>query len=125
VHRARQREVVEALLAASRGGNFDALLALLDPDVVVRADATAVSFGAKPEVRGANSVLETFLGRARAAQPALLDGLAGIVWAPSGQVRVAFSFTVDEAGKIVEIHLAADPDHIGRLNLEILGPAAE
>ena len=64
--RARQREVVDAFLAASRAGDFDALLALLDPDVVLRADRTAVEFGADEEVIGSPAVAETFSGRARA-----------------------------------------------------------
>src|SRR3989441_2176922 len=83
----RQREVVDAFLAASRGGDFDALLALLDPDVVLRADPTAVQMGAAEEVHGAAAVAETFSGRARAAQPALVNGEAGLVWAPGGAPR--------------------------------------
>src|SRR5260221_326848 len=66
----RSREVVDAFLAASRGGDFDALLAVLDPDVVVRADRAAVSVGASREVRGAPAVAKQFSGRARGAQPA-------------------------------------------------------
>src|SRR2546430_4196538 len=85
-----QREVVDAFLAASRGGNFDALLAVLDPDVVVRADSAAVRMGASREVRGAAAVAKTFSGRARAAQPALVDGAVGLVWAPGGRLRVVF-----------------------------------
>src|SRR5436305_2614807 len=81
----RQREVVDAFLAASRGGDFDALLALLDPDVVLRADGTAVRAGAPGEARGAVAVAGTFSGRARVAQPALVDGMAGAVWAPGGR----------------------------------------
>src|SRR5437588_7467652 len=80
----RQREVVDAFLAASRGGDFDALLAVLDPDVVLRADRAAVHTGAKREVRGAPAVAETFSGRARGAKPALVDGAVGAVWAPGG-----------------------------------------
>ncbi len=83
--RARQREVVDAFLAASRDGNFAALLALLDPDVVLRADSAAVLAGAPGEVRGAEAVAETFKGRARVAQPALVNGAVGAVWAPGGR----------------------------------------
>jgi RNA polymerase sigma factor (sigma-70 family) len=116
----RQREVVDAFLAASRGGHFDALLALLDPDVVLRADRAAVQVGALSEVRGAAAVASSFSGRARAAQPALLNGTAGAVWAPGGQPRVAFSFTITD-GKIVAIDLVADPEHLGRLSVAVIG----
>jgi RNA polymerase sigma-70 factor (ECF subfamily) len=117
--RARQRTVVEAFLAASRGGDFEALLALLDPEVVLRADAAAVVAGASPEVRGAAGVASTFSGRARAAVPALIDGAVGLVWAPGGRPRVAFAFTLRE-DKVVAIDLVADPERLGRLNLVIL-----
>ncbi|TMG09009.1 MAG: sigma-70 family RNA polymerase sigma factor [Chloroflexi bacterium] len=66
------REIVDAFLAASRGGDFEGLLAMLDPDVVVRADEEAVKLGAEREVRGAAAAARTFAGRARAAQPALV-----------------------------------------------------
>jgi RNA polymerase sigma factor (sigma-70 family) len=117
--RTRQREVVDAFLAASRDGDFDALLAVLDPDVVVRADSAAVLAGAASEVRSAREVAETFKGRARAAQPALVDGAAGAVWAPGGRPRVVFAFTIAR-GKIVAIDLLADPERLSQLDLEIL-----
>src|SRR5213082_897901 len=78
----RSREVVDAFLAASRGGDFDSLLTLLDPDVVLRADHAAVHMGSSREVCGAPAVAKQFSGRARAAQPALVNGAAGLVWAP-------------------------------------------
>jgi len=117
--RDRQRQVVEAFLAASRRGDFDALLALLDPSVVARADAAAVAAGAAPEVRGAAEVATTFAGRARAARPALVDGHVGLAWAPGGRPRVVFDFTT-ENGRIVAIDLIADPAHLGELELELL-----
>ncbi|MDT4958558.1 MAG: hypothetical protein QOF87_4638 [Pseudonocardiales bacterium] len=117
--RTRQREVVDAFLAASRGGDFDALLALLDPDVVLRADSAAVIAGAAGELVGAAAVAETFFGRARTAQSAVIDGAAGLVWAPGGQPRVVFGFTI-ENGKIVEIELLADPARLGELDLVVL-----
>jgi len=117
--RTRQREVVDAFLAASRGGDFDALLALLDPDVVLRADRAAVRTGASREVRGAAAVAGTFSGRARAAQQAIVNGAVGLVWAPNGRPRVAFGFTI-VGGKIVEIDLVADPERLGQLDLAIL-----
>jgi RNA polymerase sigma factor (sigma-70 family) len=114
-----QRQVVEAFLAASRDGDFAGLVALLDPDAVVLADPVAVEFGATSRVRGAAAVAETFSGRARTATLALVDGLAGAVWAPGGKPRVVFGFTV-EAGRIVEIELLADPDLLSRLDLALL-----
>src|SRR5437667_8798227 len=105
----RRREIVDAFLAASRGGDLNALLALLDPDVVLRADPAAVRAGASSELRGAAAVAETFSGRARAARPALVNGAAGAVWAPGGRPRVVFGFTITR-GKIVEIELLADPE---------------
>jgi RNA polymerase sigma-70 factor (ECF subfamily) len=118
--RDRHREVVDAFLAASRGGDFGALLALLDPEVVLRADPTAVVVGATKLVTGAQAVAETFAGRARTARLALIDGAPGAVWAQGGKPRVVFAFTIT-GRKIVAIDLIADPDHVGRLDLEILG----
>ncbi len=115
----RQRAVVDAFLAASRGGDFDSLLAVLDPDVVLRADRASVQAGASKEVRGASAVAATFSGRARAARPALVDGAAGLVWAPGGRPRIVFAFTITR-GKIVEIELVAEPERIRQLDLAIL-----
>jgi RNA polymerase sigma-70 factor (ECF subfamily) len=115
----RQREIVDAFLAASRGGDFDALLAVLAPDVVLRADSAAVQMGASSEVRGAPAVANTFKGRALAAQPALVNGAAGIVWAPGGQPRVVFGFTITR-GKIVAIDMLADPTRLGQIDLVLL-----
>jgi RNA polymerase sigma-70 factor (ECF subfamily) len=118
-HRPQQREVVDAFLAASRGGDFDALLALLDPDVVLRADRAAVNAGATGEVRGATAVAGTFSGRARFAQPVLIDGAVGAMWAPGGRPRVVFAFTIIR-GKITEIHLVADVERLHQLDLAVL-----
>jgi len=112
-------EVVDAFLAASRGGDFDALLAVLDPDVVLRADRAAVLAGASREVRGAPAVAKQFSGRARFAQPALVDGVVGAVWAPGGRPRVVFGFTITR-GKIVEIDILADPTRLRQLDLAVL-----
>jgi len=94
--------VVDAFLAASRDGDFDALLALLDPDVVLWADRAAGHAGASKEVRGAPAVAATFSGRAPFAQPALVNAAPGAVRDPGGRPRVVFSFTITR-GKIVEI----------------------
>jgi RNA polymerase sigma factor (sigma-70 family) len=112
--RNRQREIVDAFLAASRGGDFAGLLALLDPDVVLRSDTEAVAMGAVAEVRGASGVAETFSGRARAARPALVDGSPGLVWAQAGRPRMAFAFTIRD-GRIVAIEMLADADHLERV----------
>jgi RNA polymerase sigma-70 factor (ECF subfamily) len=118
--RSRQRAVVDAFLAAARGGDFDALLAVLDPDVVVRADPAAVLTGASEEVRGAPAVADTFSGRARAARPALVEGTPGLVWMQHGRPQMVFDFTIAD-GKVVEIDLIADPERIGELDLTVLG----
>jgi RNA polymerase sigma-70 factor (ECF subfamily) len=115
----RQREVVDAFLAASRNGDFGALLALLDPDVVLRADQAAVQMGASGEALGAAAVAGFFSGRARAARPALINRAAGAVWAPGGTPRLVFDFTIT-GGKIIAIDLLADPDQLQELELEIL-----
>jgi RNA polymerase sigma-70 factor (ECF subfamily) len=115
----RRREVVDAFLAASRGGDFQALVALLDPEVVLRADQAAVQVGASQEVRGAAAVAGTFSGRARAAQPALINGAPGVVWAPGGRPRVVFGFTIT-GGKIVAIEMLADPERLRQLDLAVL-----
>lgn len=119
---ARRRQIVDAFLAASRGGDFAALLALLDPDVVLRADATAVSYGAVAETRGAAAVAETFSGRAKAARPTLIDGAPGAVWSVGGRPRMAFTFTV-LGERIVGVELLADPEQLAQLDLVLPGRA--
>ncbi|MET0839730.1 MAG: sigma-70 family RNA polymerase sigma factor [Marmoricola sp.] len=103
------RAVVAAFLEASRNGDFDGLLALLDPGAVVRADGAAVRMGSEALVTGARSVADTFVGRARAARPALVDGGAGLAWMQQGTTKVAFGFTVVD-GRITEIEMLAEPD---------------
>jgi RNA polymerase sigma factor (sigma-70 family) len=112
----RRREIVGAFLAASRGGDFDALLAMLDPDIVLRADAVAAQMGASSEVRGAAAVAGTFSGRAAAARTALIDGIPGMMWAQGGQIRVVFDFIIS-GGKIVAIEMIADPEHLAQLDV--------
>jgi len=122
--RGRQREVVSAFLAASRGGDFAGLLKLLDPDVVLRADPTAAGFGAAVEVRGASGVAEQFSGRAQAAQLALLDGSAGLVWAVAGEPKVVFDFTI-VGGRITGIEMLANVGLLGEMAVEVLAEAGE
>lgn len=116
---ARQRQVADAFLAASRDGNFAALLAVLDPDVVMRADSAAAASGAPEQVHGADAVAGIFVGRAREARLALIDGVAGLVWAPGGNLRVVFAFTV-RGQLITAIDMIADPDHLTRFDLVLL-----
>ncbi|MFF0724242.1 sigma factor [Streptomyces sp. NPDC004134] len=116
---ARWSAIAGAFLTASRGEDFHALVALLDPDVVLRADATAVAAGAAEEVRGAVAVADVFTGRLRAARPALVDGSPGLVWMQQGRPRIAFALAVAN-GTIVGIDVIADPDHLGRLELQPL-----
>jgi RNA polymerase sigma-70 factor (ECF subfamily) len=115
--RTRQRAVVEAFFAASREGRFEALLALLDPEVVLRADAAFNADGTFEEARGAEAVARFFAGRARGARLAFLNGSPGAVWAPGGTPRVAFAFTVVD-GKVAGIDLLADPKYLEELDLE-------
>ena len=116
---ARHRDIVEAFFRAARSGDFQALLAVLDPDVVLRSDQAAVQVGASRELHGAAAVAGTFAGRARAARPALIDGAAGLVWAPGGVPRVAFGFTIAD-GRIVAIDVVADPERLSRLQVALL-----
>src|SRR5690349_18791109 len=130
--RARQRELVGAFLAAARGNDFGALLAVLDPGVVLHADATAIpasrAGGAAavplvPEIRGADAVARIFAGRAQAARPAEIDGEAGLVFAPGGKPFALFDFVIDN-GRIVEINLIADTQRMAALVRRCKGQAA-
>jgi len=112
----RQREVVSAFLAASREGDFEALVAMLDPDVVLRSDPAAVQAGSDRERRGPAEVAQMFSGRAREAKLALLGAAVGAVWAPGGTPRVAFSFTV-VGGKVTAIEIVADPEQLRALDV--------
>jgi RNA polymerase sigma-70 factor (ECF subfamily) len=118
----RQRGVVDAFLAASRGGDFDALVALLDPDVVLRADRAAGPTPAPIVIRGAHAVAKGALlasERARFTQPALVNGAVGLVMAPRGRLFLALGFTITD-DKITEIHVIADPDRLRQLDLAVL-----
>ena len=107
----RRRQVVDAFLAASRGGDFAALLELLDPDVVLRADPAAVAMGTNALVRGPQGVAEVFSGRAKALRHALIDGAPGLVWALRGEPKVVFAFTVED-GRVTRIEQLADLDGV-------------
>ncbi len=115
-----QRAVVDAFLTASREGNFDALLAVLDPDVVFRHDRTAVRLGASREVTGALAVAKQFAGRAQAARPLLVNGAVGVVVAPRGRLLLVLDLTITR-GKIAEINVISDPARLQKLDLAVLG----
>src|SRR5262252_3673952 len=129
---ARQQEVAGAFLAASRGGDFSALVALLDSDVTLTADAAAAPSGHPATLQGAAAVARGAVlasGRAGESRLALVDGSVGIVFAPAGHLRVVLAFTVNHARRITAIDVIADPDRLRGLNLALLpdddpGPAA-
>jgi RNA polymerase sigma-70 factor (ECF subfamily) len=119
VDRTREREVVSAFLAASRDGDFDALLTVLDPGVVLHADGAAVRWGVPGEVCGASAVASTFKGRAQAARLALVNGAVGAAVVVGGQLRVAFCFAISR-GKVIEVKLIADSTSLGELDVAFL-----
>ena len=112
----RRREVVAAFLAASREGDFDALLTMLDPDIVLRADNAAAQMGADAEAIGPRAVAGIFSGRAKALRPALIDGAPGAVWTYRGETRVVFAFTF-AGGTITAIEQIADPERMARFEV--------
>lgn len=114
------RAVVSAFLAASRDGDFAGLMAVLDPDVVFRADAAAMRLGASAEIRGAQAVTKHFAGRARNAHVGLIDGSVGVMVAPGGNLLLVIEMEIRE-GKIVGIHSIADPEAMERMDLVDLG----
>lgn len=116
----RQRRMVDAFLAASRNGDFEALLTILDPEVVFRADATAARMGGHAELRAHQAVAETFKGRAQAARVALVDGAPAIAVVFGGQLRIVMQITF--AGeKIATLDAIADPERIAALDVTMLG----
>ena len=115
---AAQRAVVDAFLAAARGGDLTTLLRLLAPDVVFDVDAAAAQTGAVRLV-GADDVAGQFAGRARVAQTALVDGAVGAVWSVGGRPRIVFDFVV-RGGRVAAITLLADPDTLEGIDLELL-----
>src|SRR5438552_2515613 len=113
----RQREIVDAFLAAARAGDFEALLEVLDPDVVFRLDTGGVAPAARPPVVGAQAVARQIIARGAAfaphARPATVNGAAGAVVARHGRPFAVVGFTVS-GGRIVEIDVIADPAKLGR-----------
>ncbi|GAA2471965.1 sigma-70 family RNA polymerase sigma factor [Terrabacter carboxydivorans] len=117
--RTRQREVVGAFLAAARGGDFAALLEMLDPDVVLTADEAATAMGAPAQLRGPDAVAQRFNGGARSARLAAFDGGVGAVWTLHGQPQVAFRFTV-EGDVVTGIEMVADRARLGEMEIYYL-----
>lgn len=125
----RQQAVVSAFLAASREGNFEALIRLLHPDAVLRADEAAIKIaeankakGApqfKAEINGAKAVAETLKGKAMGAQLAWINGAAGATWAPGGKPAVVFAYSVSE-GKISAIEVIMDKTNLEKLDIDII-----
>jgi RNA polymerase sigma factor (sigma-70 family) len=114
-----QRTIVDAFLSASRNGDFEGLLAVLDPDVVVLADDAAARLGGSREVRGSQAVARAFMGRAQTAQSALIDGVVGAVVAPRGRLLMVVNVTIAN-GRIVEINAVGDPERLRNFDLSVL-----
>ena len=116
---AERRRIIDAFLTAARGGDMTGLLSLLDPDVVMRADAAAMRLGGQGEVHGAAAVAAFFNGRAQAAKPALLDGVAGVSVAPAGKLLVVMEIEIRD-GRIAGLTAIADPRRLAAMNIEEL-----
>ena len=115
----RQKQIVDAFLAASRGGDFEGLLAVLDPEIVFRADQAAQRLGALAEIRGAEAVAQTFKGRAQGAKPALVDGSMALAVVLGGQLRIVLRLTIT-GDRISAVEAVADAERIGGFDVEVL-----
>jgi RNA polymerase sigma factor (sigma-70 family) len=118
----RQREVATAFLAASRGGDLSALLAVLDADAILRADAAAVPSGKPAVLRGAHDIARGAVasaGRSEQSELALVNGAVGIVFAPAGRLQVVLALTVS-GSRVAAIDVIADPDRLHALELAVL-----
>jgi len=113
----RQRNLVDAFLAAAYAGDFDSLVAMLDPDVVLRDDRGT---GDRTETRGAIALAKKVAGRAKPAQVALVDGCIGAIAAPSGKLLYVIQFTIKD-GRIAEVDLISNSKRLEQLDLTILG----
>src|SRR5438132_3708642 len=115
----RQKNIVDAFLKASREGDFEGLLVVLDPEVVVRADQAAQRLGSLAEIRGATAVAEFFKGRAQAAKPALVDGSLALAVIFGGQLRIVVRLTIS-GERISAIDAVADAEQIGEFDVTVL-----
>lgn len=118
----RQRHVVDAFFAASRGGDMHALLAVLDPEAVFRPDAVAARMGSVGEIRGRVDVAKAFNGRAQAARLAVINDAVGAIVVIGGQLRIALHFTVNEVGMVATIDAMADPEQLRKLDIVLIEP---
>lgn len=118
----QQREIVEAFLRALRARDFEGLVAVLDPEVVVRIDEAARRPGVPGEIRGAHNWAKGAMAFARFAEeiePMLVDGVVGLVWAPQGHLARVLRFSIN-SGRITGVEIIGDPRRLGRLNLAVL-----
>jgi len=113
-----ERKVVDAFLLASREGNFEALLTMLDPQVVLRADEAAVRLGGPRQVSGSAAVAKLFQGRAQAGRFILADGAPAVLVAPNGRLLLMLGLTIRD-GKIAAIEATADPDRLAGIALTL------
>jgi RNA polymerase sigma-70 factor (ECF subfamily) len=116
---ASHRKVVDAFLAAARSGDMAGLLAVLDPNVVLRADRAAVRLGGVAELSGAEAVAANFKGKAQQARSALVDGALGVVVAPQGRLLLVLNLAF-AGDRIASIDVVADPDRLEALDLSTL-----
>jgi RNA polymerase sigma-70 factor (ECF subfamily) len=116
----RGHDIVRAFLAAAREGNFDGLLAVLDPEASARFDGSAAAWSGISEALGARAVAEKFKGQARAARPAFADGALAAAWIHEGKPRVVLLFTLRD-DKIVGIEAVADPTRLAGMRVEVVG----
>lgn len=117
---ASNRSIVAAFLNASRTGDLRGLLAVLDPNVVMRADVAAMNLGAiSPDIRGADAVAQAFSGRARNARVGLIDGAIGVIIAPEGRLRLVLQVVIRD-GRIAEISSVADKDTLAGMEMTVL-----
>jgi RNA polymerase sigma-70 factor (ECF subfamily) len=115
----RGHDIVRAFLAAAREGNFEGLLAVLDPEASVRFDGSAAAWSGIRETAGARSVAEKFKGQARAAKPANVDGQLAAAWIHEGAPRVVLLFTL-RGDRIVGIEAVADPERLRGMKIEVV-----
>src|SRR4051812_23087646 len=116
---ARKREVMGAFLAASKDGDFTALLELLHPEAMLRYDASAAAMGSATDLRGADAVAAFLSGKARAARLVLVDGAPGWVWSLRGEPQVVFAFTVED-GLVTAIEIIGDRERVAGFDIESL-----
>jgi RNA polymerase sigma-70 factor (ECF subfamily) len=113
-----ERKVIDAFLLAAREGDFEGLLKLLDPQVVMRGDETAIRLGGPRQLSGSHAVAKAFHGRAQAARFALVDGVSAILVAPNGHLLLVLGVTLRD-GKIAAIEAIADRDRLAGMTFAV------